>query len=79
MKERVMVTFSFALDTVMQLPQEQREDLIEIVSKRQAEEWRKEVANSYKIMKEEISNGKLKPVSYEDAIKDLHDFVASAE
>jgi hypothetical protein len=38
-----MVTFEYALDTVMQLPQFEREDLIEILKRRQIYEWRQKL------------------------------------
>ena len=37
-----MVTLDFALEAVMQLPQEEREDLLEILKKRQCHDWRKD-------------------------------------
>ncbi len=74
-----MVTFEFALDTVMQLPQFEREDLIEIIRKRQIEQWRQETANYYNELKEEIKKGNLKSMTADEAIKELHDYLDSEE
>lgn len=70
-----MVTLDFALDTVMQLPQVEREDLLEVLKKRQSQEWRKDTALYYQELKESISNGDLKPVTAKEAIAELHDFI----
>ncbi len=67
-----MVTFDYALDTVMQLPQEEQENLIEIVKKRLSDEWRKETANYYHDIKLSIANGDLKPTMAKEAIEELH-------
>jgi hypothetical protein len=74
-----MVTFDFALDTVMQLPQVEREDLIEIVRKRQTEEWRKDTADYYKELKKDLNNGNIKPLSATNTINELHNFINSNE
>jgi len=74
-----MVTFEYALDTVMQLPQVEREDLIEILKRRQIDEWRRETANYYHELKEEIIKGNLKPMTADEAIKELHDYLDSEE
>lgn len=74
-----MVTLDFALDTVMQLPQVEREDLIEILKKRQSQEWRKEIAEYYHDLKKEINSGSLKPISAAEAITELHNFVNTPE
>jgi len=74
-----MVIFDFALDTVMQLPQVERDDLIEILKKRQSQNWRVETAKYYKELIKDIDNGKLKPVSAKEAIADLHNFVNSPD
>jgi hypothetical protein len=70
-----MVTFDFVLDTVMQLPQEEQEDLIKILKKRKSHEWRRETAAYYNELKEEIDFGNIKSVSIKDAIADLHNYV----
>jgi hypothetical protein len=70
-----MVTFDFALDTIMQLSEVEREDLIEIVRKRKTEAWRKETAIYYNQLKEEIEIGLIKPVDAVDAVSELHEFM----
>lgn len=68
-----MVTLDFALETVMQLPIEEREDLLEILKKRQSHDWRKETADYYYELKKEINDGKIKSVSVDEALKELHE------
>jgi hypothetical protein len=69
-----MVTLDFALETVMQLPQIERDYLIEILKKRQSQEWRKETAEYYHDIRKDIYNDTLKPMSVQDVIADLHDY-----
>ncbi len=70
-----MVTFHFALDTVMQLKVEEREDLIEILNKRKALEWRKETADYYKEVKKEIKEGMYQGKTSNEVISELHDYL----
>ncbi len=74
-----MVTFDYALDTVMQLPQEEQENLIEIVKKRLSDEWRKETANYHQEVRQSIDNGDLKPISAKEAIEELHDCLSVSD
>ncbi len=74
-----MVTFDYALDTVMQLPQEEQENLIEIVKKRLSDEWRKETANYYQEIKQSIVIGDLKPISAKEAIEELHSCLTTSD
>jgi len=64
----------FALDTVMQLPQVERDDLIEILKKRQSQEWRKETADYYNELKKELEAGYYTPVDVKTAIAELHEY-----
>jgi hypothetical protein len=70
-----MVTFDFALDTVMQLPKVDRENLIEIINKRRSQDWRKETAEYYHDLKYEIDIENIKPISADEAINDLHNYI----
>ncbi|MBM2813474.1 MAG: hypothetical protein HW421_236 [Ignavibacteria bacterium] len=74
-----MVTFDFALDTVMQLPQVEREELIEILKKRQSQEWRKDTADYYQELKEVLKSGNITPVAVNDALMELHNYVNSPD
>ena len=67
-----MINFDFALDTGMKLHFAERDELIDIVRRRQSEEWRKDVADYYKKLKKDLIDGKLKPISAKEAIKELN-------
>ncbi len=70
-----MVTFEFALDTLMKLPYEEQEDVINIVKKRRSQEWRTDTAKYYIESKKLLKNGLLKPVTVEEVIIDLHHYL----
>ena len=67
-----MLTFESALDVFKQFPQEEREELIEILQKRQSQEWRQETADYYKSIKEVVKNGEFESFSSSEAIDELH-------
>ena len=70
-----MVTFEFALDTLMKLPYEEQEDVINIVKKRRSQEWRADTAKYYIEYKKSLKNGLLKPITVKEAIIDLHNYL----
>jgi hypothetical protein len=74
-----MVTLDYAIDTVMQLPPAEREDLIDIIKKRFSQDWRKETAEFYQEIKKDIEQGNIKPVNVKEAIEDLHNYVNNPE
>ncbi|OQY54460.1 MAG: hypothetical protein DRR08_14790 [Candidatus Parabeggiatoa sp. nov. 2] len=66
-----MMTFEQTLDTVMQLPQEQRKILINIVIRRDNEFRRHEIAKEAREAIAEFHAGNLKPQSAKDLISKL--------
>ena len=70
-----MNSLDFALDTAMQLSQNEREELINILQKRQSLEWRKETAEYYHELKRNINKGDLKPQSIAESINELHNYL----
>lgn len=73
------VTLDEAIDTVLQLPPEQQEMLMEILSKRRSEAWRQELAAEAEIYKAAFREGKLKAQTAEEVIADLHRALEDAE
>ena len=67
-----MITLDQALDTVMQLPYDQRETLLELVRKREIEQRREEIAVNICEAKEDFYAGKLKAFSANELITDLN-------
>jgi hypothetical protein len=74
-----MVTFDFALETAMQLPPVERVDLIEILKKRQSQEWRKDTAVYYQDFKKQIVSENIIPLSANEAINELHNYLDSSD
>jgi hypothetical protein len=66
-----MVSLDMVLDTVMELPFEERENLMDIVKKRQSELWREATAEYYNSLKDDLAKGKLKPQSIKDVVREL--------
>lgn len=62
------VTLSKVLDQAAELPADEQEMLIEILQKRRAESWRRELAADVKQAKRELAAGKLK-LEPHDAMK----------
>jgi hypothetical protein len=74
-----MVTLDFALETAMQLPPVEREDLIEILKKRQSQEWRKETAVYYQDFKIQIVAENIQPLSADEALTELHNYLENPD
>ena len=66
-----METLEQVLDSVMKLDSEQREILVEVMQKRQIEEWRRETAASASEAIRAFHKGELKVQSAEEAISHL--------
>jgi hypothetical protein len=66
-----MVTLDQAIDTVMQLPLEQQDMLIEIIRSRQIEHRREEIASDARQAIEAFKTGQLKPQSVDGIISEL--------
>lgn len=64
-------TLDEAIETVMQLPQEQQEILLEIIQRRHIEGRRKEIAREAKASLEAYRTGQFKPQSAQEVIADL--------
>jgi len=73
------VTLDTALDTALQLPSEQRDILVEILKNRQIEARRQEIAAEARLSIAAFREGKLKPVSAEEAIADLYQMLEDDE
>ena len=73
------VTLDTALDTALQLPPEQRDILVEILKNRQIEARRQEIAAEARLSIAAFREGKLKPVSAEEAIADLYQMLEDDE
>jgi hypothetical protein len=74
-----MITFENALEVVSQLPREQQEMLIEIVKKRCVEVRRQEFLRECREALAEYQEGKLVPMSAEEAIADLRRYLENSE
>lgn len=72
-----MVTLNSALETVMELPFDERSELIDLVRRRQNDEWRNEILEVYKQAKENIKNGILIPKDADEVISELHSYLNS--
>lgn len=68
-----MITLDQAIDTVLQLPPQQQEMLVEILHKRQVEARRKEIADDAKLSLAEFHSGKLKARPLPQILTELHD------
>lgn len=67
-----MVTLDQAIDTVLELPPQQQEMLLEIIYRRQVEERRQEIAQDAQRSLAAYRLGKLKSQPIEDILAELH-------
>jgi hypothetical protein len=74
-----MLTFEKLLDTIEDLPIDQQELLMNIVSHRLADKRRQQLAQECRDGLAEFHSGQLKPMTAEEAIADLRNFIAEAE
>jgi hypothetical protein len=74
-----MVTFEQVLDEVAELSLEQQELLIKIVSQRNSENRRKQLAKESQEAFAEFKQGNLSPQTVEDAIADLRNYLNFTE
>ena len=65
------VTFQEALDIVESLPEDQQEDLINIIRRRHIERRRDLLAESIKEARAEYARGEVKPGTVDDLMKEL--------
>ena len=65
------MTFQDALETVETLPEEQQENLIEIVQHRLIDRRRQEIADNIKTAREEYAQGQLQRGTVDDLMKEL--------
>ncbi len=73
-----MVTLDYAIDTVMQLPIEQRNILINIIRRRAHENRRREIAQDARQAMVAFRQGKLKPQPAQEIITELRQFLQEA-
>ena len=64
-------TLDYALDVVMQLSQEQQDMLVDIVTRRKIQAWRKEAARDAREAVAAVRRGELEPEPVEDIIARL--------
>ncbi|MBD2652019.1 hypothetical protein H6G45_00635 [Synechocystis sp. FACHB-383] len=74
-----MLTFEKLLDNIEDLPIDQQELLMNIVSHRLADKRRQQLAQECQEGLVEFRSGQLKPMTAEEAIADLHNFLAEPE
>ncbi len=67
-----MITLEQAVDTVMQLPPQQQEMLIDIISYRRIEERRKQIAKDARESLAAFRAGKLTPQPVQDILRSLN-------
>jgi len=72
-----MTTFENALETAMELQPSELDDFISILSKRRSQNWRRDTAEYYHSIKDELNEGNLNPLIVEDALDELHSYVNS--
>jgi hypothetical protein len=65
------VTFNEALEIIESLPEEQREDLLEVVKKRLIEERRGKLAQNIAEARDEYARGEGKRGSVDDLLREL--------
>jgi len=73
------ITFDQALDTVMRLPLEQQEMLLQIVRRRHIETRRNEISQDAQASLAAFRAGDLKAQSVEEAISELHEMLDDEE
>ena len=73
------ITLDQAIDTILQLPPEQREMLVDILRNRQIEERRQEIAADARQSIAAFREGKLKVQSADEVIAELHQALEDAE
>ncbi|MFZ0546252.1 MAG: hypothetical protein WAM60_12480 [Candidatus Promineifilaceae bacterium] len=66
-----MTTLNEAIETVLQLPQEQQEMLLEIIQRRHIEERRREIASEAQASLGLFRAGELRPQSAQNVIAEL--------
>ena len=71
MPQKPDITFQEAIDIVESLPQNQQEDLIDVLQRRIVEQKRESLARSVRQARVEYKNGKVKRGSVNDLMRDL--------
>jgi hypothetical protein len=67
-----MTTFNDTLNSIMELSFQERNEIIDIVRKRQSQEWRIETAEYFHTLRNEVLNGDLVAMDIEEAIEELN-------
>jgi hypothetical protein len=67
-----MITLDNALEIAMELPTEELDDFIDILQKRRSQNWRKNTAEYYKLLKSDINKGNIDSIDVHQAIDELH-------
>jgi hypothetical protein len=74
-----MLTLDSTLDTIKQFPFEQREELIDILRKRQSQEWRQDTAEYYNNIINSVRAGESESLSADEAIHELHKSLSTTD
>lgn len=74
-----ITTLEQVLETAAKLPYEQQEMLIEILKRRRSESRRAEIAGDAKQARADFRAGLLKPLSADEAIAELNQFLSELE
>jgi hypothetical protein len=72
-------TLDLALDVAMQLPEDQREMLLDILKRRDVEARRKEIAADARVSLEAYRAGKFRPQSAGSVIRELRSALETGE
>jgi hypothetical protein len=72
-------TLDFALDVAMQLSEDQREMLLDILKRREIEARRKEIAADARVSLQAYSAGNLRPQSAGSVIRELRSALETGE
>ena len=65
------IRFADLVEMIDQLPLEQRESLVEVVRKRNADDERRRIAASIRSAKRELRLGRCKPVTPEELMREI--------
>ena len=74
-----IATLEQVLETAAKLPYEQQEMLIEILKRRRSENRRAEIADDAKQARADFRAGLLKPLSADEVIAELNQFLSELE
>jgi hypothetical protein len=74
-----MLTYDAVIDIFNQFPVNDKIELLDILKKRQSQEWRRDTAEYYNSIKDSVKAGEFESMSAEEAIKDLHNSLSTTD